>query len=62
MRPWKLVADPTGYIFLWLIAYSALLGAVGGVLIGDYFVIRRTQLEFAGPLSEEWALLVRGRV
>ncbi len=26
MMPWKLVADPNGYIFTWLIAYSALLG------------------------------------
>jgi NCS1 family nucleobase:cation symporter-1 len=48
MQPWKLVADPTGYIFTWLIAYSALLGAVGGVLIADYFVIRRTRLDLPG--------------
>src|SRR4029434_10245256 len=40
MMPWKLVADPNGYIFIWLIAYSALLGPIGGILIGDYFVYR----------------------
>jgi NCS1 family nucleobase:cation symporter-1 len=45
IHPWKLVEDPSGYIFKWLIAYSALLGAVGGVLIADYFLIRRTRLE-----------------
>jgi NCS1 family nucleobase:cation symporter-1 len=44
MMPWKLIADPHGYIFTWLIAYSALLGAVGGILICDYFVLRRTRL------------------
>ena len=44
MMPWKLISDPHGYIFTWLIAYSALLGAVGGILICDYFVIRRTRL------------------
>jgi NCS1 family nucleobase:cation symporter-1 len=44
MMPWKLVADPNGYIFTWLIAYSALLGPIGGILICDYFVIRRTKL------------------
>ncbi len=27
MQPWKLFADPTGYIFRWLVAYSMLLGA-----------------------------------
>ena len=44
MMPWKLVADPNGYIFVWLIAYSALLGPIGGILIADYFVYRRRRL------------------
>ncbi len=44
MMPWKLVADPNGMIFLWLIAYSALLGPIGGILIADYFVYRRRRL------------------
>ncbi len=48
MQPWKLVADPTGYIFKWLVAYSALLGAVGGVLIADYYLVRRAQLDVKG--------------
>lgn len=47
MMPWKLVADPTGYIFTWLIAYGALLGPIGGILIADYFVYRRRQLNIA---------------
>lgn len=44
MMPWKLLADPTGYIFTWLIGYSALLGPVAGIVLVDYFVIRRTIL------------------
>jgi NCS1 family nucleobase:cation symporter-1 len=48
IQPWKLIADPSGYIFLWLVAYSALLGAVGGILIADYYVIRGTQLDLKG--------------
>ena len=47
MMPWKLVADPTGYIFTWLIAYSALLGPIGGILIADYFVWRKRKLNLA---------------
>jgi NCS1 family nucleobase:cation symporter-1 len=39
--PWKLMADPNGYIFTWLIAYSSLLGPIGGILICDYFLIRK---------------------
>jgi NCS1 family nucleobase:cation symporter-1 len=48
IQPWRLVADPTGYIFKWLVAYSGLLGAVGGILIADYFVVRRARLDLAG--------------
>ncbi|HEY6167560.1 MAG TPA: NCS1 family nucleobase:cation symporter-1 [Verrucomicrobiae bacterium] len=48
MMPWKLVADPNGYIFVWLIAYSALLGPIGGIMIADYFVVRRRTLNLAG--------------
>jgi len=44
IMPWKLVADPTGYIFTWLIGYSALLGPIGGIMIADYFFVRRRQL------------------
>ncbi|MBK9733102.1 MAG: NCS1 family nucleobase:cation symporter-1 [Chitinophagaceae bacterium] len=43
--PWKLIADPNGYIFTWLIAYSSLLGPVGGIMIADYYFIRRQHLE-----------------
>ena len=42
--PWKLIADPTGYIFQWLIAYSSLLGPVGGILIVDYYFVRKQKL------------------
>lgn len=42
--PWKLIADPTGYIFTWLIAYSSLLGPVGGIMIADYYFMRKQQL------------------
>jgi NCS1 family nucleobase:cation symporter-1 len=45
IQPWKLIADPTGYIFTWLIAYSSLLGAVGGILIADYYLIRGAKLD-----------------
>ena len=45
MMPWKLVADPSGYIFTWLIGYSALLGPIGGILICDYYCIRKTQFD-----------------
>jgi nucleobase:cation symporter-1, NCS1 family len=51
MMPWKLIADPNGYIFKWLIAYSALLGPIGGILIADYFIYRRRKLNVAALYS-----------
>jgi NCS1 family nucleobase:cation symporter-1 len=44
IMPWKLIETSHGYIFTWLVAYSALLGAVGGVLICDYWALRRGRL------------------
>ncbi len=44
MMPWKLYADAAAYIFTWLIGYSSLMGAVGGILIADYWVLRRQHL------------------
>ncbi|MFL6514856.1 MAG: NCS1 family nucleobase:cation symporter-1 [Chthoniobacterales bacterium] len=55
MMPWKLVADPSGYIFAWLVGYSALLGPIGGIMIADYYVWRRRKLHLAAlyqPNSE----------
>jgi NCS1 family nucleobase:cation symporter-1 len=45
MMPWRLLADPTGYVFVWLIGYSALLGPIAGIMIADYFVHRRRVLD-----------------
>lgn len=44
MMPWKLLADYSSYIFGWLIGYSSFLGPIAGILICDYFLIRKQQL------------------
>ena len=44
MMPWKLYADASAYIFTWLIGYSSLMGAIGGVLIADYWILRGREL------------------
>lgn len=65
MMPWKLLADPSGYIFTWLGGYSGGLGAIAGVLIADYWLYRKTQLNLPdlyrrrgeytfGPLGTNW--------
>ncbi len=44
MMPWKLYADASAYIFTWLIGYSSLMGAIGGILIADYWILRKREL------------------
>jgi len=53
MMPWKLVADPSGYIFTWLVGYGALLGPIGGILIADYFVCRKGKLNIAALYNKD---------
>jgi NCS1 family nucleobase:cation symporter-1 len=45
MMPWKLLTDFQSYIFGWLVGYSGLLGPVAGIMITDYFLLRRTNLD-----------------
>jgi NCS1 family nucleobase:cation symporter-1 len=47
MMPWRLLADPSGYIFSWLLGYSGGLGSIAGVLIADYWLVRNKQLALA---------------
>jgi NCS1 family nucleobase:cation symporter-1 len=44
MQPWKLMADFGSYIFGWLVGYSGFLGPIAGVMICDYFLIRKKRL------------------
>ncbi len=40
-QPWKLLANFSNYIFGWLVGYSGFLGPIAGVMICDYFVVRK---------------------
>ena len=44
MMPWRLYSDAAAYIFTWLIGYSSLMGALGGILIADYWIVKKQQL------------------
>jgi NCS1 family nucleobase:cation symporter-1 len=44
IQPWRLYADPSGYIFTWLLGYSGGLGSIAGVLIADYWIVRKKVL------------------
>lgn len=44
IMPWKLLSDYSAYIFGWLVGYSGFLGPIAGILICDYFIIRKKKL------------------
>ena len=58
--PWKLLETTGAYIFTWLIGYSALLGPIAGILLADYFLIRRTQLDLDALFRHDGAYRYRG--
>jgi nucleobase:cation symporter-1, NCS1 family len=51
--PWKILESTQGYIFTWLIGYSALLGPVAGVMLVDYYVLRGTRLDVPALFAEQ---------
>jgi NCS1 family nucleobase:cation symporter-1 len=44
MLPWRLLESAGTYLFTWLVGYSALLGPIAGILLADYYLLRRTDL------------------
>ena len=53
MMPWKLMSSMGAYIFTWLIGYSGLMGAIAGILICDYWVLRKQRLDLAALFDPE---------
>ncbi|XP_031503554.1 purine-uracil permease NCS1-like [Nymphaea colorata] len=43
-QPWRLLQSSKSFIYTWLVGYSALLGPIGGIILVDYYVLRRTVL------------------
>ncbi|MGC1580279.1 MAG: NCS1 family nucleobase:cation symporter-1 [Candidatus Acidiferrales bacterium] len=41
MQPWKLMSNYGSYIVGWLVGYSSFLGPIAGVMIADYYVLRK---------------------
>jgi NCS1 family nucleobase:cation symporter-1 len=45
IMPWHLLRNGDTYVTTWLVGYSALLGPIAGIMVVDYWLIRRTQLD-----------------
>ncbi|MCL5773925.1 MAG: NCS1 family nucleobase:cation symporter-1 [Firmicutes bacterium] len=61
MMPWKLLKDYGTYIFGWLVGYSAFLGPIAGILICDFWLIRRRRLALKDLYDPEGAYGFRGK-
>jgi NCS1 family nucleobase:cation symporter-1 len=44
MMPWKMLANHKTFIFGWLGGYAAVLGPVAGIMICDFYLVRRRKL------------------
>jgi NCS1 family nucleobase:cation symporter-1 len=44
IQPWKILANSNGYIYKWLLSYTCFFGAIGGILIADYYLVRKKKL------------------
>jgi NCS1 family nucleobase:cation symporter-1 len=60
MMPWKLMESAGAYLFVWLVGYSSLLGPIAGILIADYFFIRKCHLELDELYQREKMYEYRG--
>ena len=60
MMPWKLIESSGGYIFTWLVGYGALLGPVLGIMIADYWLLRRTEIDVPDLYCEDGRYRYRG--
>src|SRR5262249_19001029 len=57
--PWKILASTQGYIFTWVVGYSALLGPVAGIMLVDYYVLRGMRLDTDELFAERGAYAYR---
>ena len=60
IMPWKLLETTQGYIFTWLVGYGALLGPIAGILIVDYWIVRKTRLAVDDLYVRDGAYAYRG--
>ncbi|KAI5425724.1 Neuronal calcium sensor 1, variant 2, partial [Lathyrus oleraceus] len=43
-QPWKLLKSSESFVYTWLVGYSALMGPIGGIILVDYYLVKKTNL------------------
>ncbi len=62
IMPWNLLADSQSYIFTWLGTYGGATGPIAGVLIADYWWVRRTPAQACRPVPQHRQVPLRERL
>ncbi|XP_025825595.1 purine-uracil permease NCS1-like [Panicum hallii] len=52
-QPWRLVSSSDSFVNIWLLSNSALAGPIGGILLADHYIVRRTALDVDALYSED---------
>ncbi|KAK1609454.1 hypothetical protein QYE76_033127 [Lolium multiflorum] len=52
-QPWRMLSSSESFVFTWLLGNAALMGPIGGVVLADHYVVRRTALDVDALYSEE---------
>lgn len=43
-QPWRLLQSSESFVYTWLVGYSALMGPIGGIILTDYYLIKKMKL------------------
>uniref|UniRef100_A0A0D3FAV1 Uncharacterized protein n=1 Tax=Oryza barthii TaxID=65489 RepID=A0A0D3FAV1_9ORYZ len=52
-QPWRLLSSSESFVYTWLLGYSALMGPIGGIILADHYIVRRTALDVDALYSED---------
>ncbi|KAF0932294.1 hypothetical protein E2562_009559 [Oryza meyeriana var. granulata] len=52
-QPWQLLSSSESFVYTWLLGYSALMGPIGGIILADHYIVRRTALDVDALYSED---------
>ncbi|TVU27942.1 hypothetical protein EJB05_19447, partial [Eragrostis curvula] len=53
LQPWRLLGSSESFIYTWLLSNSALMGPIGGIVLADHYIVRRTDLDVDALYSED---------
>lgn len=51
-QPWRLLSSSESFVYTWLLGYSALMGPIGGIMLSDYYLVKRMKLDLEGLYSD----------